>query len=73
MIYDGSLFINDDVLYGGVVLSPSNISNNKKSDGSLNFTISDDLLSRGGIGESNLKDQESDQLVIQGFVAQTYL
>jgi type IV pilus assembly protein PilW len=58
-------FINDDVLYGGVVLSPSNISNNKKSDGSLNFTISDDLLSRGGIGESNLKDQESDQLVIQ--------
>ena len=66
-------FINDDVLYGGVVLSPSNISNNKKSDGSLNFTISDDLLSRGGIGESNLKDQESDQLVIQGFVAQNYL
>lgn len=58
-------YIKDDVLYGGVVLSPANISNNKDADGNLNFTINDNLLSRGGIGESNLKDQTSDQLVIQ--------
>ncbi|NNH78490.1 prepilin-type N-terminal cleavage/methylation domain-containing protein [Acinetobacter sp. ANC 5380] len=58
-------FINDEVLYGGVVLSPANISNNKKEDGSLDFTINDNLLTRGEIGESNLKDQKSDQLVIQ--------
>ncbi len=58
-------FINDNVLYGGIVLSAANISNNKKADGSLDFTINDNLLTRGEIGESNLKDQASDQLVIQ--------
>lgn len=57
--------VNDQVLYGGVVLSPNNISNNKKADGTLNFSINDDLLTRGAIGESNLKSQNSDQLVIQ--------
>ncbi|MEG2357551.1 PilW family protein, partial [Acinetobacter sp.] len=58
-------FVNDKVLYGGVVLSANNISDNKKPDGSLNFTIGDTLLTRGAIRDSNLKDQKSDQLVIQ--------
>jgi len=57
--------INDEVLYGGVVLSANNISDNKKPDGSLNFTIADNLLTHGAIQDSNLKDQKSDQLVIQ--------
>ena len=60
-------FINDKVLYGGVVLAANNISDNLPA-----FTINEDLLTRGGIGESNLdiKDEDenilgSDQLVIQ--------
>ncbi|KWQ03902.1 prepilin cleavage protein [Acinetobacter harbinensis] len=60
-------FINDKVLYGGVVLSANNISDNLSA-----FTIDEDLLTRGGIGKSNLdiKDADenvlgSDQLVIQ--------
>ncbi|QXX85513.1 PilW family protein [Acinetobacter lwoffii] len=58
-------YINDKVLYGGVVLSANNISNNIGADGSLDFEINEDFLTRGAIGESNLKDQNSDQLVIQ--------
>ena len=58
-------FIDDKVLFGGVILSANNISDHKKPDGSLNFTIGDDLLTRGAIGSSNLTDQKSDQLVIQ--------
>ena len=60
-------FINDKVLYGGIVLSANNISDNLSA-----FTIDEDLLTRGAIGESNLdiKDEDenvlgSDQLVIQ--------
>lgn len=53
-------FIDDMVLYGGVVFTPNNISANLP-----NFTISNDLLTRGGIGASNLVDVKSDQLVIQ--------
>lgn len=60
-------FINDKVLYGGIVLSANNISANLAA-----FTIDEDLLTRGAIGESNLdiKDEDenvlgSDQLVIQ--------
>lgn len=58
-------FIDDQILYGGIVLSANNISNNKKADGGLDFTINNNLLTRGAIGESNLEDQTSDQLVIQ--------
>ncbi|MEG2635983.1 MAG: PilW family protein [Acinetobacter sp.] len=58
-------FIDDKVLFGGVILSANNISDHKKPDGSLNFTIGDDLLTRGAIGSSNLTGQKSDQLVIQ--------
>ena len=60
-------FINDKVLYGGIVLSANNISDNLSA-----FTINEGLLTRGAIGESNLdiKDEDenvlgSDQLVIQ--------
>jgi len=58
-------YINDKVLYGGIVLAANNISNNVKADGSLDFTVNENLLTRGAVGESNLKDQHSDQLVIQ--------
>lgn len=58
-------YINDKVLYGGVVLAGDNISNKRNADGSLNFAINNNLLTRGSIGPSNLKDQKSDQLVIQ--------
>lgn len=58
-------FINDKVLYGGIVLSVHNISDNKDTDGNLDFTIDENLLTRGNIGESNLKDKNSDQLVVQ--------
>lgn len=58
-------YINDKVLYGGVVLAGDNISNKRNTDGSLNFAINNNLLTRGSIGPSNLKDQKSDQLVIQ--------
>ena len=58
--------INDKVLYGGVVLSPDNISDNRDATtGALNFTIASNLLTRGAIGPSNLDSQNSDQLVIQ--------
>lgn len=53
-------FIDDTVLYGGIVLKPDNISANLSK-----FSINANLLTRGGIGLSNLKDQKSDQLVIQ--------
>lgn len=58
-------FIDDTVLYGGIVLADRNISNNIKDDGSLNFTIDDDLLTKSTIGPSNLDGQSSDQLVVQ--------
>lgn len=57
--------INDKVLFGGVVLSPDNISDNRDATGALNFSIDDNLLTRGAIGPSNLDGQHSDQLVIQ--------
>ena len=57
-------YIDDKVLYGGVVLSANNISNNV-TDGTSNFNIYDELLTRGGIGGSNLDGKSSDQLVIQ--------
>lgn len=57
-------YIDDKVLYGGVVLTANNISNNL-TNGVLNFTVSDDLLTRGAIGDSNLDGHNSDQLVIQ--------
>lgn len=53
-------YVDDKVLYGGIVLTANNISNNLD-----NFTIADGLLTRGSIGESNLEGQSSDQLVIQ--------
>ncbi|MCH7390986.1 PilW family protein [Acinetobacter dispersus] len=53
-------YIDDTVLYGGVVLKPNNISANLS-----NFTINNNLLTRGGIGASNLVGVKSDQLVIQ--------
>lgn len=58
-------FMNDKVLYGGIVLSGHNISDNKDDDGNLDFAIDGNLLTRGNIGESNLKDKKSDQLVVQ--------
>jgi len=58
-------FIDDTVLYGGIVLADRNISNNIKDDGSLNFTIDDNLLTKNTIGPSNLDGQSSDQLVVQ--------
>ena len=59
-------FINDKVLYGGVVLAADNISNRRDATtGALDFTISNDLLTRGSIGPSNLASKNSDQLVIQ--------
>lgn len=58
-------FMDDTVLYGGIVLSRNNISNNVKEDGSLNFTINDNLLTKSTIGPSNLDGQSSDQLVVQ--------
>lgn len=57
-------YIDDKVLYGGVVLSANNISNNV-TDGTSNFDVDDELLTRGGIGGSNLDGKSSDQLVIQ--------
>ncbi len=57
-------YIDDKVLYGGIVLSASNISNNV-TDGTSNFNVGDELLTRGGIGGSNLDGKSSDQLVIQ--------
>lgn len=57
-------YIDDKVLYGGVVLAANNISNNL-SGGTSSFTVDENLLTRGGIGESNLDGQKSDQLVIQ--------
>ncbi|MFT0694546.1 PilW family protein [Acinetobacter bereziniae] len=57
-------YIDDKVLYGGIVLSANNISNNLGS-GTSNFKVDEALLTRGGIGESNLDGQKSDQLVIQ--------
>lgn len=57
--------MTDKVLYGGIVLSANNISNNVKADGTLDFTIANNLLTRGAIGDSNLNSQKSDQLVIQ--------
>lgn len=58
--------INDQVLYGGIVLSPNNISDNRDATtGALNFSIDDNLLTRGAIASSNLDGQHSDQLVIQ--------
>lgn len=53
-------YIDDKVLYGGVVLSENNISNNIAQ-----FSIEDTFLTRGAIGSSNLDGQNSDQLVIQ--------
>ena len=53
-------FIDDTVLYGGVVLAPNNISANL-----ANFSIDENLLTRGSIGPSNLVGVQSDQLVIQ--------
>ncbi|RPE29894.1 type IV pilus assembly protein PilW [Acinetobacter sp. BIGb0102] len=59
--------INDKTLFGGVVLSKNNIS-----DDNSEFSINENLLTRGAIGATNLdiKDSEekvlgSDQLVIQ--------
>ncbi|MEB6479923.1 PilW family protein [Acinetobacter vivianii] len=57
-------YVNDKVLYGGVVLSANNISANPST-----FTINSELLTRGSVGPSNLKDQQSDQLVIQYHVS----
>lgn len=57
--------VNDKVLYGGVVLAADNISDNRAADGTLNFTINNNLLTRGAIGASNLDEESSDQLVIQ--------
>lgn len=63
-------FVNDNVLYGGVVLTANNISNRRNATtGALNFTINNNLLTRGSIGPSNLADKNSDQLVIQYKVA----
>ncbi|MFW1952511.1 PilW family protein [Acinetobacter beijerinckii] len=53
-------FIDDTVLYGGVVLTANNISANL-----TNFSIDAGLLTRGGIGPSNLHGVKSDQLVVQ--------
>lgn len=59
-------FINDTVLYGGVVLNANNISDRRDATtGALDFTIDENLLTRGSIGLSNLTGQKSDQLVIQ--------
>ena len=64
----GQAYMDDKKLYGGIVLSANNLSSNRKEDGSLNFSIDTNLLTRGEIGPSNLKDQKSDQLVIQYLV-----
>ena len=61
----GQAYMDDKKLYGGIVLSANNLSSNRKADGSLNFSIDTNLLTRGEIGPSNLKDQKSDQLVIE--------
>ncbi|MDM1276963.1 PilW family protein [Acinetobacter indicus] len=58
-------FIDDTVLYGGIVLSEKNISNNLKDDGTLDFAIESNLLTQSEIGTSNLNGKKSDQLVIQ--------
>lgn len=65
-------FIDDNVLYGGIVLSARNLSEHLDGDGNFDFNVDDELLTRGGIGETNLAitDAEggtvgSDQLVIQ--------
>jgi type IV pilus assembly protein PilW len=64
-------FVDDNVLYGGVVLSERNISANLASSPPA-FSIDENLLTRGAIGPTNLdiKDADdnilgSDQLVIQ--------
>lgn len=57
-------YVDDTILYGGVVLSARNISANLDASPPA-FSIDENLLTRGAIGESNLEDQASDQLVIQ--------
>lgn len=65
-------FIDDTVLHGGIVLSAQNLSEHLGSDGNLNFSVDENLLTRGGMGATNLeitdaddKTVGSDQLVIQ--------
>ncbi|AYO55815.1 PilW family protein [Acinetobacter wuhouensis] len=61
-------YIDDKILYSGIVLSPTNLSAHYSGVGAaqqLDFTIDEKLLSRSEIGLSNLKDKKSDQLVIQ--------
>ena len=56
--------IDPTVLHGGLVFSKANLSTALAA----NFTLSGDttpLMTQGEVGPSNLKDQSSDQLVIQ--------
>ncbi|WP_228274679.1 PilW family protein [Acinetobacter ursingii] len=48
----GQAYMDDKKLYGGIVLSANNLSSNRKEDGSLNFSIDTNLLTRGEIGPS---------------------
>lgn len=61
-------YMDDKILYAGIVLAPTNLSAHYTGTGAakkLDFTIDENLLSRGEIRESNLDNQHSDQLVIQ--------
>lgn len=59
-------YIDDVTLSGGIVFTPNNLSENKNpTTGALNFSISDNLVTKGAIHPSNLNGQQSDQLVVQ--------
>ena len=58
-------YIDDKVLYGGIVISARNLSEHLDASGNFDFSVDEALLTRGAIGESNLNGQKSDQLVIQ--------
>lgn len=58
--------IDPAVLHGGLVLSHSNLSSVPVADFTINGSDSaNSLMTVGEVGLSNLKDQKSDQLVIQ--------
>lgn len=58
--------INPTVQHGGLVLSHSNLSSVAVTDFKINGSDGNNsLMTVGEVGSSNLKDQKSDQLVIQ--------
>ena len=68
-------YMDDKTPSGGIVLTPFNLSTkyHETSPGvkELDFSIDEDLLSKSGVGDSNLTGLSSDQLVVQYRVNET--